>query len=136
MKSYLTYIKTQLRLTLRDRSVMIMTYIFPLIFFFIFGQTMGASRSGAIAQVVNMVLVIGVLGAGFFGGGMRATAEREQNILRRFKVAPITPMPIIVSSLISGLVNYLPVALLIICLAHFQYGIPWPEKWLSLAVFL
>ena len=134
MKSYITYISTQLRLTMRDRTVFVFTLLFPLMFFFIFGQTAG--KGGAINQVVTMVLVIGVLGGGFFGGGLRATAEREQNILRRFKVAPITPMPIILSSLVSGLVNYLPVALLIIVLAHFQYEMPWPKQWLSLAVFV
>ena len=49
-----------------------------------------AERGGAtIAMVVTMVLVIGILGNGFFGAGMRAVQEREQNILRRFKVAPI-----------------------------------------------
>ncbi|HEY3741355.1 MAG TPA: ABC transporter permease [Bryobacteraceae bacterium] len=136
MNSYLTYIKTQLRLTMRDRTVLVFTYLFPLLFFFIFAQTMGGGKGAMIIQVVNMVLVIGVLGGGFFGGGMRATMEREANILRRFKVAPITPMPIIVSSLVSGLVNFLPVAVLVISIAHFRYGMPWPEKWLSLSVFL
>ena len=134
MKSYITYISTQLRLTMRDRTVFIFTLLFPLMFFFIFGQTAG--KGGAINQVVTMVLVIGVLGGGFFGGGIRATMEREQNILRRFKVAPITPMPIILSSLVSGLVNYLPVALMIVVLAHYRYEMPWPKQWLSLAVFL
>jgi len=136
MNSYITYISTQLRLTFRDRTVFIFTFLFPLIFFYIFGQTFGAAKGGASTQVVTMVLVMGVLGGGFFGAGMRATMEREQNILRRFKVAPITPMPIILSSFVSGLVNYLPVALLIITLAHFQYGMPWPERWFSLSVFL
>ena len=136
MKSYITYIGTQLRLTMRDRTVLVFTLLFPLLFFFIFGQLMGGGKGAMITQVVTMVLVMGVLGGGFFGGGMRATMEREQNILRRFKVAPITPMPIILSSLISGLVNYIPVAVLIITLAHFQYGMPWPEKWFSLGVFI
>lgn len=135
MKAYMTYIGTQLRLTMRDKSVLVFTYLFPLLFFFIFGQTMG--RTGdRITQVVTMVLVMGVLGGGFFGGGMRATMEREANILRRFKVAPITPMPIIISSLVSGLVTYVPVAVTVVALAHFQYQMPWPEQWLSLTVFM
>ena len=136
MKSYTTYLMTQLRLTMRDKTVLVFTFLFPLLFFFIFGQIMGGGKSAAITQVVTMVLVMGVLGGGFFGGGMRATMEREQNILRRFKVAPITPMPIILSSLIMGLITYLPIAITLVVLGHFQYGMPWPSQWLSLSVFI
>ncbi len=96
-----------LRLTMRDRSVIFFNYLFPLLFFFMFGQMMHAEQGGAL-QVVNMVLIIGILGTGFFGAGMRAVMDREQNILRRFKVAPINAGPILVSSLVSGLVNYIP----------------------------
>jgi len=39
------------------------------------------------------VLVIGLLGTGFFGAGTRSVQEREQNLLRRLKVAPIPPLP-------------------------------------------
>jgi len=39
------------------------------------------------------------LGNGFFGAGIRAVQEREQNILRRYKVTPITPLPILGASL-------------------------------------
>ena len=136
MKSYITYITTQLRLTMRDKTVLVFTFLFPLLFFFIFGQIMGGGKGAMITQVVTMVLVMGVLGGGFFGGGMRATMERESNILRRFKVAPITPMPIIVSSLITGLVTYLPIAVTLVVLGHFQYGMPWPAQWPSLAIFI
>lgn len=136
MKSYTTYIATQLRLTMRDRAVFFFTFLFPLLFFFIFAKIMGGDKGSIITQVVTMVLVMGVLGGGFFGAGMRATMEREQNILRRFKVAPITPLPIILSSIVSGLVNYLPVAALVLTLAHFQYHMPWPERPISLAVFV
>jgi len=82
--------------------------MFPLIFFVIFGSVMHADQGGTGMQVVTMVLSIGILGGGFFGAGMRSVMDREANILRRFKVAPITPGPILVSSLVVGLVNYIP----------------------------
>ncbi len=136
MNSYLTQIRMNLRLTIRDRMMLFFSYIFPLMFFFIFGETMHAERGGVATQVVNMVLSIGVLGTGFFGGGMRAVMDREQNILRRFKVAPITAAPILISGLITGLVQFLPLAVLVLVLAHLVYGMPWPAHLLSLFVLL
>ena len=77
MNAYLAHIRMNLLLTRRDRMALFFQFIFPLVFFFIFGATMGASNGGAAAtQVVNMVLTIGVLGSGFFGAGIRAVADR------------------------------------------------------------
>jgi imidazolonepropionase-like amidohydrolase/ABC-type multidrug transport system permease subunit len=136
MNAYLAYIRTNLRLTMRDRTVIFFNYLFPLIFFFIFGQMMKADRGGAAFEVVTMVLTIGVLGSGFFGAGIRAVMDREQNILRRFKVAPITPGPILASSLVTGVVHYIPVALGIVILGHLLYKMPWPERPFSLMIFI
>src|SRR5260370_15362360 len=136
MKPYITFIRTSLGLTMRDRTVLFFNYLFPLIFFFIFGFMMHAEQGGAIVQIVTMVLTIGILGSGFFGAGMRTVMDREANILRRFKVALITAAPILVSQMVVGLVHYIPVTVLMLGLAHFIYGMPWPEHPWSLAVFV
>ncbi|MBL0158125.1 MAG: ABC transporter permease [Bryobacterales bacterium] len=137
MKAYLAYIKSTLQLTIRDRLVLFFNYVMPLVFFIAFGEGFGASTStGAMAQVVTMVLMLGVLGTGFFGGGMRATAEREAGILRRFKVAPITPAPILVGSLFTGWIVFLPTVVFFLVIARLRYGMPVPEHWLSLVVMV
>jgi imidazolonepropionase-like amidohydrolase/ABC-type multidrug transport system permease subunit len=137
MKAYLAHIRMNLLLTRRDRMALFFQFIFPLVFFFIFGATMRANQGGAAAtQVVNMVLTIGVLGSGFFGAGIRAVADREQNILRRFKVAPVGPAPILVSSLVTGLISFLPLVVLVIVLAHVLWGMPYPQELGSLFVFI
>ena len=125
MKPYIAQIRANLRLMGRDRTVLFFNYFFPLIFFVIFAVAFGGGKNpGSMSQVVNMVLVLGVLGSGFFGAGIRAVQDRETNILRRFKVAPVGPAPIIVASLVSGLVSFLPSVFLVLCVAHFWVQIP------------
>src|SRR6266403_4133634 len=132
MRPYLALTKIDIKLALRDRSVIFFNYLFPLIFFFVFSGLMGSARSGGIGNVVTMVLTIGILGNGLWGAGMRAVQEREMNILRRFKVTPISPAPILIASMITGWLIYLPAVVLICGLAHSLYGMPLPERWLSL----
>ncbi|HTS78097.1 MAG TPA: amidohydrolase family protein [Bryobacteraceae bacterium] len=136
MKSYLAMIRMNLRLTMRDRTVLFFNYIFPLIFFFIFGQMMHADQGGIIVLVVTMVLSLGILASGLFGAGMRIVSDREQNILRRFKVAPISPATMLVGSLVTALVHYIPVTFLILTLAHYMYGLPPLEHPISLYAFV
>src|SRR5450755_3841443 len=136
MNSYLAQAAINLKLTFRDRTVIFFNYLFPLVFFFIFAQLFHAEQGGAIIQVLTMVLNIGILGSGFFGAGIRAVQDREANILRRFKVAPISAAPLLVASLVTGLLNFLPSALMMVLLSHFIYGMELPQRWFSLLIFV
>src|SRR3954469_698280 len=126
MKTYLTLIRMDIRLAFRQKVVIFFNYLMPMVFFFVFAQSYHADQGGAILQVVTMVTVIGILGNGLFGAGMRAAQERETNILRRYKVAPISPMPLLVASIVTGLVVYLPFVIAMLLLAHFRYAMPMP----------
>src|SRR6202049_657115 len=136
MKSYKALISIDLKLALRNRSVIFFNYLFPLIFFFIFGQAMHAERGAAITMVIAMVLIIGILGNGLMGAGIRAVQEREANILRRYRVTPITPAPLLVASVVTGWILYMPNVILILTLAHFMYGMPWPQSMGSILIFI
>ncbi|HZR25622.1 MAG TPA: amidohydrolase family protein [Vicinamibacterales bacterium] len=136
MNAYLALTKNELRLAFRDKQVLFFNYLFPLIFFFLFATLMHAERGGAaITVVVTNVLVIAVLGNGFFGAAIRAVQEREQNILRRFKVAPITPVPILAASITTGLLLFLPTIAIVYVIAHQFYGLPMPARPLSIVTF-
>jgi ABC-type multidrug transport system permease subunit len=137
MKAYLAYLKSTFQLTARDRMVLFFNYVMPLLFFIGFGEGFGAkTSSGALAQVVSMVLMLGVLGSGFFGGGMRATAEREMGILRRFKVAPITPAPILVASIVTGWAFFIPTVVFFLVISKLRYGMDLPANVLGLLVLV
>jgi imidazolonepropionase-like amidohydrolase/ABC-type multidrug transport system permease subunit len=137
MKPYLAQIRSNLRLMKRDRAVLFFSYLFPLTFFFLFAQLFGGAKDPtAMAQVLSMVIVIGILGNGFFGAGMRTVQDREANVLRRFKVAPISPMPLLVAGLVSGVVSFLPTTILFFLLAEFVYHMPAPHNFLAVLLFI
>ena len=46
MKSYLELIKIDIKLALRQRTVIFFNYLFPLVFFFTFGSILRAGQSG------------------------------------------------------------------------------------------
>ena len=115
LNSYLTQIRMNLLLTLRNRMALFFSFIFPLIFFIASGMGGGGGNG---QQILNIVLGLGVLGSGLFGVGMRAVQDREQNILRRFKVAPIGPGEILVSGLVTVLALQIPNIAFMSSLAH------------------
>jgi imidazolonepropionase-like amidohydrolase/ABC-type multidrug transport system permease subunit len=136
MKSYIALVQLDLKLALRAKSVLFFNYMFPLIVFVVFAQAMHGDRGNAMTQVVTMVVIIGVLGNGLFGAGVRAVQERESNVLRRYKVTPITPAPILIAATIVGWILFMPFVVLIFFAAHFGYGMPWPERLGSIFLFV
>src|ERR1700679_74296 len=127
MNAYWMLIKIDIRLAFRQRVVIFFNYLMPLAFFFIFAKIYHAAEGGVILQVVAMVTVLGILGNGLFGAGMRAAQDRESNILRRYKVAPISPLPLLVASSVTGLVIYMPYVLLMLALSKWRYGMVMPR---------
>src|SRR5882757_7025152 len=135
MKAFLAFLKIDLKLARRNRAVLFFNYLFPLMFFFVFCFFFDAKQGSAAVIVVTMVTTIGILGTGFFGAGMRAVQEREENILRRYKVTPISPVPLLLASIVMGMILYLPTVILMLFLAHNIYGMAYPPNLFSFFVF-
>jgi ABC-2 type transport system permease protein len=126
-----------IKLALRLRAVIFFNYLFPLIFFFTFATFLGrSSDKGPMVFVVTLSVTLGVMGSGFFGAGIRAIQERELGILRRYKVTPITPAPILIGSMVTGWVIFIPYIVLLLLMAHFLYQMPLPAHMLQLLVFI
>ena len=81
MKTCLALMRIDLKLALRNRTVLFFNYFFPLIFFFIFGFSMDAEQGSRVIYIITMCFAIGVLGNGLFGAGMRAVEDRETNVM-------------------------------------------------------
>jgi imidazolonepropionase-like amidohydrolase/ABC-type multidrug transport system permease subunit len=136
MNAYWMLIKIDIRLAFRQRVVIFFNYLMPLAFFFIFAQVYHAAEGGVILQVVAMVTVLGILGNGLFGAGIRAAQDRESNILRRYKVAPISPLPLLVASSVTGLVIYMPYVVMMLALAKWRYGMTMPRHMAAVMIFI
>ncbi len=136
MRAYIALFRSNLKLTLRDRSVVFFNFLFPFIFFFGFAELFHAGTGNGIAYFVGTVLTMGILGNGLWGAGMNSVRDREANVLRRFKVTPITPLPLLLAAMVSGWLLFLPVPVVLIAISHFQYGMPLPQNWISLLIMI
>lgn len=134
MKAILALTRLQVRLSFREKAALFFNFAFPLLLFFLFAQ-MTSVTGPAMAQVIAMNLVIAVIAGGLFGAGLRTVQDRETNVLRRYKVAPITPLPLLLASQATGLLLFLPVVALMIGIAHVGYAMPLPPHLVSLLVF-
>jgi len=137
LKHYLALIHIDLKLAFRQRTVIFFNYMFPFLIFFVFAELQRAKGGNSgMDFVLRFSLSIGILGSGLFGAGIRAIQEREMNILRRYKVTPITPLPLLTASIVTGWVIFMPYVVMVFSLAHFVYKMPWPAHMPGLYLFI
>jgi ABC-2 type transport system permease protein len=92
------------------------------VFFFLYGSVFAKGNPQIVTLLMGPVLSLTVMGT-FWGLSMQLVTWREQGILRRFRLAPITPAEMIASSIIANYALILPTVLLELVLARFVYRV-------------
>lgn len=98
MKRFLTFLKTELKLSLRDMNMPIFAVIMPLIIFIILGIIYGAKPAyeGAgytfLEQSFGAVSAVAICAGGLMGLPQAVAGAREKKLLKRFRVTPVSPV--------------------------------------------
>ena len=104
------------RLVMRTKVALFFTFLFPLVFLFVYAGLFARGNPQAVAYLFGPVVTLNIMGSGFWGLGLQAVAQRERGSLRRFRLAPIGSGTIVTSNLLANYLLQLPtLALLVIC---------------------
>ena len=137
MKAYIEFIKHEIRMSRRHPVALIVTLLFPVAYFIVFAEVFHLRKTPVSAgSFMCMSLVVGILGNGLWAAGMRAVSERENNILRRFRVLPISPMPILCASIIGGWLVFFVLVPILCIVAWGVYRVTIPAHFMSFLVFV
>ena len=98
MKRFFTYLKTELKLSLRDMNMVIFAIIMPLVIFIILGIIYGTKPAydGAdytfMEQSFGAVSAVAICASGLMGLPLAVSGLREMKILKRLRVTPVSPV--------------------------------------------
>lgn len=98
MKRFFIFLKTELKLSLRDMNMVIFAVIMPLVIFIILGIIYGTQPAydGAgytfLEQSFGAVCAVAICAGGLMGLPMAVSDCRERKVLKRFRVTPVTPV--------------------------------------------
>jgi len=126
----------ELKLTLRDRQALFWTYVFPLLFLFLFCSIFGRGNPKAVAGLMAGLLCISAMAGGFFGLSIDLATSRERGILRRYKLSPIHPWLLISSRLAANFLIALSTLLMQIGVAIVVYRMPIAGSFVAMMVML
>jgi ABC-2 type transport system permease protein len=107
---------------MRNRLFLVFSLIMPMIFFFLYLGVFARGTQAAMAPLLAEVVVVTVMG-NFWGLSVQLVTFREQGILRRFRLAPVGPAAMLISSIIANYVLTLPTILLELLLARLVFHV-------------
>ena len=115
--------EARMRLALRNRAFMFFSLVMPLAFLFVFATIFGRGDPHQVAYLFPSVLALTVMGS-FWGLSIQLVLFREQGILRRFRLAPVGPFAMLISSVITNYVLTLPTIVLEFALVRWVWHVP------------
>jgi ABC-2 type transport system permease protein len=118
----------RLKLLVRNRSAIFFAIIFPIVFEFIYGFLFARGDPQMVRFLMGPVVVLTILGSGFWGVGLQLVFFREKNILRRFRPAPLGASPLLVSGLLANWFVQVFVVALEFIIARAVFHVPWPAS--------
>ena len=128
MKRFLTFLKTELKLSLRDMNMPIFAVMMPLVIFIILGIIYGAKPAydGAdytfMEQSFGAVSAVAICASGLMGLPLAVSGLRELKILKRLRVTPVSPVFVLGVEL-SMYIVYCAVSLATLSVAALLWGV-------------
>ena len=128
MKRFFTFLKTELKLSLRDMNMPIFAVIMPLAIFAILGIIYGTKPAydGAsytsVEQSFGAVSAVAICASGLMGLPLAVSGLREMKILKRLRVTPVSPVFILGVEL-SMYIVYCIVSLVTLAAAALLWGV-------------
>jgi ABC-type multidrug transport system permease subunit len=97
----------RIQLALRNKMFFFFSVIFPIGMFFVYSGIFAKSHPRGVSFFLGPVIALNVMGS-FWGLSAMLVMFREQGILRRFHIAPVSAVDMLASSILANYVLTLP----------------------------
>lgn len=111
MNNFVALTRMRIQLTTRNKMFLFFSVIMPFGFFFLYAGVFAKGVPETVKYLLGPVVALTVMGS-FWGLSAALVMFREQGILRRFHVTPVTPSDMLASSIVANYVLTLPTVLL------------------------
>jgi len=123
LTNFLTLTRMRISLAFRNRMFFFFIIFFPMVLFFLYMGVFAKSDPSKVSFFLGPILAFNVMGS-FWGLSATLVMFREQGILRRFHIAPVTAADMLASSIAANYVMTLPIVALELLLARTVFHLP------------
>lgn len=134
MSAFATHFSYEFRTGIRNRSLLAMTYLFPLGFFMLTGLIMPGLNPFFLPVMVPAMVVFAIMAATLLGVPEPLVHAREAGIFRSYKINGIPVSSILLIPALTTALHLAVVAAIITFTGSALFGAPLPESWAGFLV--
>jgi len=123
LTNLITLTRMRMRLAMRNKMFFFFSVVMPFVIFFLYAAVFAKSRPDFVKFLLGPALSFNVMGS-FWGLSAALVMFREQGILRRFHVCPVTATDMLISSLFANYLLTFPIVVLELFLAKYMFHVP------------
>ncbi len=138
MTAFFHHFMYDFRTGLRDKTLLLMNYLFPLGFYILMGLLMTGLNPTFAPTMIPAMILVAMMASTLLGLPNPVVESREAGIFRSFKINGVPALSIITIPILSSLVHILLVSIIITLTAGpiFKAGIPVHWGYFVLILFL
>jgi ABC-2 type transport system permease protein len=134
-------LRSEQRLYWRSHELAFFTFLFPVLIFVLLGSVYGSDVIKSEGVKGSSYLLAGMLGYGvastaFAGLAIVLVIRRESGILKRLRGTPLPARSYVAAFLASTIAVFAVEAVALIVLANVLFDVPFPNRWVSVALSL
>lgn len=137
MKAFLTHFSFEFLNGIRNKNLLLLTYLLPLGFYLMMGFVMVEINPLFLENLIPAMLIFGILSAALLGIPDPLVTAREKGIFRSYKINGVPSLAILLIPALSTIIHLIIVAVIITATAPLLFAAPLPENWfMFMIVFL
>ncbi len=136
MTAFVSHLSYDFRAGLRDRSQMLMNYIFPLFFYAMIGALMTGINPTFVQTLIPGMIAVGIMTSALLGMPGPMVAAREAGIFRSFKINGVPALNILSIPVVSSLLHTAIISAIITATAAPFFKAVLPSNWVYFIAIL
>jgi len=134
MNAFINHFSFEFRTGIRNKTLLLMNYLFPLGFFLMMGFVMAEINPPFREDIIPAMVVFGILAATLLGIPDPLVNARENGIFRSYKINGIPSLSILVIPALTTILHLLIVTVIITATAPLLFNAPLPTNWFNFAL--
>lgn len=137
MNAFTHHFSFEFRTGIRNKTLLLMNYLFPLGFFFMIGAIMPSINPMFLQDMLPAMIVFAVTAATMLGIPDPLVNGRENGIFRSYKINGVPSFSILIIPVLTTMLHLLVVSAIIVICSSLIFKAPLPINWLGfISVFL
>ncbi|MCK5155726.1 MAG: ABC transporter permease [Spirochaetales bacterium] len=134
MKAFINHFLFEFRTGIRNKTLLLMNYLFPLGFYAMMGLVMGEINPDFVTTMIPAMVVFAILASTMLGLPDPLVTAREAGIFRSYKINGVPAISILIIPALTTILHMAVVTIIITATAPLFFGAPIPINWVAFIV--